>query len=84
MNLRRTPLILFEQQPVPVDWPTKVGLPAPGMTRKTAYPAGVGKSDLKKSFDDEYPCTSEGKKQAKSAAWQFLKPVKVCGKILKY
>ena len=39
------------------------------------------------SFDvgvDEYECTPEGKKIAKSHAWQFLKPVKVCGKTIKY
>jgi len=33
---------------------------------------------------DEYDCTPEGKKIAKSHAWMFLKPVKVCGKTIKY
>jgi hypothetical protein len=81
MDLRRTPL-LFETS-VPVDWPAKVGLPAPGMTRKRAYPASGGKPGVDVGVD-EYPCTPEGKKIAKSHAWQFLKPVKVCGKKLKY
>lgn len=39
MDLQRTPL-LIEQQPVPVDWPTRSGYPPPGVTRKLAHPAG--------------------------------------------
>ena len=84
MDLRRTPLVLFETS-VPVDWPTRVGLPAPGMTRKTAYPAGLGKSKDGVGIDDEYPCTPEGKKIAKAHAWQFpSKRIKICDKILRY
>ncbi len=82
MDLRRTPL-LFETS-VPVDWPSRTGYPSPGVTRKSAYPAGRGKANLKDTFDDEYPCTPEGKKIARSQAWQFLKPIKVCGKTIKY
>jgi hypothetical protein len=37
------------------------------------------------AYDDEYPCTPEGKKLAKAHAWQFpSKRIKVCGKILRY
>ena len=82
MDLRRTPL-LFETS-VPVNWPKRVGMPAPGMTRKKrTYPAGGGKPGVNVGVD-EYDCTPEGKKIAKSHAWQFLKPVKVCGKTIKY
>ena len=76
----RTPLILsvLEQASVPVDWPKRVGEP-PGITKKIAYPAGnMGK------FDDEYPCTTGGKKFAQSHKWLFpSKRIKVCGKISK-
>ena len=86
MDLQRTPLLLLrEQQPIPVDWPKKVGLPAPGMMRKTAYPAGLGDAEDGVGVDDEYPCSPEGKKLAKAHAWQFpSKRIKVCGKILRY
>lgn len=83
MNLRRTPLLL--EIAVPVDWPKKVGMPAPGTIRKTAYPAGGGKSKDGPGYDDEYPCTPEGKKIAKAHAWQFpSKRIKVCDKTLRY
>lgn len=84
--LARTPLLLHlvEGQPVPVDWPKKVGYPPPGMIRKTSYPAGSGKGPGIPEADDEYPCTKEGKKLAKAQAWMFpSKRVKVCGKVLK-
>lgn len=101
MKLARTPLLLalLEQQPVPVDWPKRVGYPPPGIIRKTAYPAGnkVSHQLLKKRrkheeksgpgyipYDDEYPCTPEGKKLAKAHAWELpSKRIKVCGKIHK-
>jgi len=86
MNLARTPLLLslIEGQPVPVDWPKKVGYPPPGVTRKTSYPAGKGKGPQGPGYDDAYPCTKEGKKFAKAHAWQFpSKRVKICGKIIK-
>jgi len=74
MTLIRTPLLL--ETSVPVNWPSKVGYPPPGVIRKTAYPAGEG-------ADDSYPCTPEGKKLAKAHAWQFpSKRIKVCGKTL--
>jgi hypothetical protein len=83
MDLQRTPLLL--ETGVPVDWPTKVGYPPPGVIRKTAYPAGGGKSKDDPGYDDEYPCSAEGKKIAKAHAWQFpSKRIKVCGKILRY
>ena len=94
MSLERIPLLLelLEGQPVPVDWPTKVGYPPTGpakMTRATAYPtkskrAKKGEPGIPEA-DAEYPCTPEGKKLAKAHAWQFpSKRVKVCGKILRY
>jgi hypothetical protein len=83
MDLRRTPL-LFETS-VPVDWPSRIGLPAPGMMRKTAYPAGLGKSVDGVGIDDEYPDTPEGRKIAKAQAWMFpSKRIKVGSKILRY
>ena len=85
MNLRRTPLLLSEAQPVPVDWPTKVGYPPPGVIRKRAYPAGNAKGTPGIDVGvDEYPDTPEGRKLAQSHAWQFLKPVKVGKKTLRY
>jgi hypothetical protein len=86
MRLHRTTLLLtvLEQASVPVGWPTKVGYPPPGVTRKTSYPAGLGDSAKGGGIDDEYPCTPEGKKLANSHAWMFPgKRIKVCGKILK-
>ena len=79
-NLQRTPLLRnIVETSVPVDWPKKIGLPAPGMTRKKkTLPDSV-------SYDDSYPCTKEGKKIAKAHAWQFpSKRIKICGKILSY
>jgi len=85
MNLQRTPLLALEQQAVPVDWPKRVGYPSPGMMRKTAYPAGLGKDDDAKGVDDEYPDTPEGRKLAKAHAWQFpSKRIKVGKKTLEY
>ena len=84
MNLQRTPLLALTETAVPVDWPRKIGLPAPGVIRKTAYPAGLGNPKEGGGIDDEYPCTPEGKKLAKSHAWMFPnKRIKVCDKILK-
>jgi hypothetical protein len=84
MDLQRTPLLLSETA-VPVNWPSRTGYPSPGVTRKTAYPAGGGNSKGDAGYDDEYPCTDEGKKLAKAHAWQFpSKRIKVCGKILRY
>lgn len=78
MNLVRTPLLI--ETSAPVDWPTRVGYPPPGVTRLRGYPAGK----LPDS-DAEYDCSADGKKIAKSHAWQFpSKRIKVCGKILKY
>ena len=85
--ISRTPLLidLIESQPVPVDWPTKIGLPAPGMQRKEAYPAGKkkgkGKGPGVPDHEIEYSCDKEGKKLA--AAHRSMFPgrrVKVCGK----
>lgn len=86
MILHRTPLLItiMEQQPVPTDpkirlkAATHIGYPPPGMIRKSEYPAG-------QNYDDSYPCTKEGKKLAKSHAWQYpSKRISVCGKILRY
>ena len=83
MDLQRTPLLL--EIAVPVDWPRKVGFPPPGTIRKTAYPAGQGKSKEDAGYDDEYPDTPEGRKLAKAHAWQFpSKRIKVGKKILRY
>ncbi len=90
MQLQRTRLLLdlIEGQPVPVDWPKKVGYPPPGMTRASAYPTEATKR--KKggpgipTADASYDCTPEGKKIANAHAWMFpSKRVKVCGKVKK-
>ena len=80
MNLHRTTLLLslVEGAPVPVDWPTAVGVDKTGVMRKTAYPAGHS------DFDDEWPDTPEGRKMARAQASMFpSKPVKVGKTILK-
>ena len=83
MDLRRTPL-LFEIA-VPVDWPTRVGYPSPGVMRKTAYPAGGGNLKDGGGYDDEYPDTPEGRKFAKAHAWMFpSKRIKVGEKTLRF
>jgi len=38
MTIARTPLL--DQSPVPVDWPTRIGYPPPGVRRVRGYPAG--------------------------------------------
>ena len=85
MNLFRTPLILLRESAVPTNWPTRVGYPSPGVTRKESYPAGLGGPKLKTPADGEYPCSPEGKKIAKAHAWQFpSKRIKVCDKTMEY
>lgn len=82
--INRTPLLanLIEGQAVPVDWPKKIGMPAPGTTRKRSYPAGDGKGPGVPDHDIEYPCTKEGKKLAGAHVTEFPgRRVKNCGKI---
>lgn len=82
--INRTPLLadLIEGQAVPVDWPKKIGMPAPGTLRKQSYPAGNGKGPGVTDHDISYPCTKEGKKLAKAHAWEFpSRRVKICGKV---
>ena len=87
MRLDRTTLLLplIEGQAVPVGWPTRTGYPSPGVTRKTAYPAGLGDNAKGTGVDDEYPDTPEGRKLANAHAWMFpSKRIKVGKKTLKY
>ena len=72
--------VVLEQQPVPADWPKKVGYPPPGMIRMSAYPAGQGKGPKGKGTDAQYPDTEEGRKIAKAQAWLFPSKITRAGK----